>query len=399
MPGLIHNPVSPDEALRLSRLLASCARARCGELHYRQITQKASEIIHWQEAPELAEVNGLAPLLYTHLQAAGVSLPDVDKRVLQDLYLRHRQANQVRATVLGDILTAYDAAGIKAVVLKGAALAHLIYPQSGLRPMRDIDIMVEESCARQAQQILADLGFHAPLNDIETRMTLHHHLRPAVMNISGLSISIEIHHRFFKDNLPGPVYIHDLTSPLQAFSLGKGITAHAPGHEDMLWHLCRHMVDNATVFYPTRLVWVADIVSYAEHFAGALDWEKLRRQHPVVLNTLSLLHFLTPLSDELRSQASLFLTRSPRGIGVEFQGWPRSALATQRHKGYVRILHDTFFPSEWWLRLHYGLGSDQSLWWYRWARHPLDIFNWVRRLLGERLEAALAKPEQVCNND
>jgi hypothetical protein len=395
MSGLIHDFVPPDEALCLYRLLAYCARARCEEPHHRQITQKASEITQWQEALDLAEMNGLAPLLYTHLQEANAPFPDAVKRALQGLYLRHRQVNQVRTAILGDILTAYDAAGIKALVLKGAALAHLVYPQPGLRPMRDIDFLVEESAARRAQQILADLGFHAPLHDIETKITLHHHLKPAVLDTGSLSISVEIHYRFFKDDHPGPMYLHDLTAIPQPFSLGTGITAYTLGHEDMLWHLCRHMLDNATVFYPTRLVWVADIVSYAEYFADAIDWGKLRRQYPVVLNTLSLLHFLTPLSDALRNQASLSLIRTPQGIGAEFQGWPRSALAAQRHKGYFRILHDTFFPSEWWLRLNYGLGSDQPLWWHRWVRHPLDILGWVKQLLGERLEMAFAKEEKV----
>ena len=40
-----------------------------------------------------------------------------------------------------------------------------------------------------------------------------------------------------------------------------------------------------------------------------------------------------------------------------------------------RILQDTFFPSGWWLRLHYGLDSAQPLFWYRWFRHPLYILG------------------------
>jgi hypothetical protein len=73
------------------------------------------------------------------------------------------------------------------------------------------------------------------------------------------------------------------------------------------------------------------------------------------------------------------------GIGLDFEGWPRSSLASQRQKGWQRILGDTFWPSEWWLRLHYGLGSGRALFWHRWLIHPLHILGWVQQLLLERL--------------
>ena len=56
--------------------------------------------------------------------------------------------------------------------------------------------------------------------------------------------------------------------------LGEGRTwARTLGHDDMLWHLCRHMVG---LKHPFRLVWVADIVGYAEAFVEELNWDYLR---------------------------------------------------------------------------------------------------------------------------
>ena len=97
----------------------------------------------------------MAPLLYVHLKAAGVQLPRDVRRTLQGLVLRHREINRVRMRVLRDILSTYDSAGIPALVLKGAALAHLVYPEPGLRPMSDLDILVPESELWRAQRLLA----------------------------------------------------------------------------------------------------------------------------------------------------------------------------------------------------------------------------------------------------
>jgi hypothetical protein len=340
--------------------------------------QKAREFTEWERLSVQAEEHGLGPLLYLHLRAAGVHLPPTTKRELQGLYLRHRHANQVRMRVLREILVAYDTAGIQALVLKGAALSHLIYPEPGLRPMGDIDILVKKSEARRAQNLLAELGFNAPLPPDERLPEKH--MAVATLRTEGLLVSVEVHHDLFGARYP--VSIEDVAS--LPFAL-DGLSAYTLGHADMLWHLCQHMILRASVFNPTRLIWVADIVTYAEHFVEEIDWEQIKAQYPLVLNVLSLLHFMTPLPERLLNHAPLKIGRAPRGIGQDFMGWPRSSLAHQRKKGYRHLLLDTFLPSEWWLRMHYGLDSVCPIWWYRWVRHPLEILGWVKQLLLERL--------------
>lgn len=48
---------------------------------------------------------------------------------------------------------------LPALVLKGASLAHLIYPQPGLRPACDIDLLVDERNLTDATRILEGLGY------------------------------------------------------------------------------------------------------------------------------------------------------------------------------------------------------------------------------------------------
>jgi len=180
------------------------------------------------------------------------------------------------------------------------------------------------------------------------------------------------------------MWVDDLIVPPQHFALAD-LTAHTLGHEDMLSHLCQHLTSHVNVWDFGRLIWVADIVSLAERFVAQIDWTQIHRQRPAVLRTLSLLHFMTPLSDELLSQADVRIGHAPEGIGVEYQGWPRPQGADWRERGYRRVLRDTLFPSEWWLRLRYKLGSVHPLLWHRWVRHPLYILGHVGRVLLERM--------------
>lgn len=370
-------------------LLGHCARAECSDMHYHLLAQAANEIAEWQTLPARAEAHGLGPLLYVHLRSAGVQVPRTVGRRLKALYLRHRYANRVRARVLGQILSAYEAAGIQALVVKGGALSHLIYPEPGLRPMSDLDLLVKKPEVEQARRVLVDLGFNAPLPHDEQ---FDKSLPTAILATEGIWVGVEIHYDLFEEDYPASMAMDDLTVAPLPFHLEPGnSTAYTLGYEDMLWHLCQHMAFHTTVFKSNRLIWAADIVSVAERFVAHIDWERVQKQYTLILNTLSLLHFMTPLSEPLLSQAPIRLGRAPQGIGLQFQGWPRSSLAAQREKGHWRILCDTLFPSEWWLRLRYGLGSASSLFWYRWVRHPFHIVGWVKHLLLGRIRDRLHK--------
>jgi hypothetical protein len=366
------------------RLLACCARARCQAIHYAHLAQELNRFTAWEHLPAAVERHGLAPLCYVHWRAAGAVIPFETRLVLQGLYLRHYAANRVRLRVLREILAACNAAGMRALVLKGAALGQLVYPAPGLRPMRDLDLLVDRSDARQTQRLLAKLGFcAAPPAGVGLP---DKHLAAAMQcTEQGVWISVEIHHNLFNADFPASMGLAELTAPPLPFELA-GLTAYTLGYEDMLWHLCQHLTYHTSIFETFRLIWAADIVSFAEQFAGEIDWDRIGQQYPLVLQTLSWLHVLTPLPESLRQQAGLKRGRILRGIGVDFTGWPRSPLAQQRQKGWPAIIQDTFFPSEWWLRLRYGLGARRPLFWYRWVRHPFEIMGWGSRYLLDQMD-------------
>jgi hypothetical protein len=357
-------------------LLCACAGSAFNPLASWRLAQAASSLEDWQEVPALAERHGLAPLLYVQLRDSGLAIPPDVRETLQALYLRHRRANQARFQVLSQVLATFDTAGIRALVLKGAALSHLIYPEPGLRPMRDLDILVDRQKASRAQDALAGLGFQVPQLDPWHRPARH--LAAAALDRDGLHISVEIHRQLTSDYMgaAAPDFAQ-LYAERQPFPLGDRL-AFTLGHNDMLWHLCSHAVD---ILEPLRLIWVADIAGFVECFAGEMAWERLRHSHPSVFGVLALLHFLTPLSDEVRQRSGLAIGAAPGDVGVEFEGWPRRSLAECRARGMRRAWADTFVPGEWWLRLYYGLGARRSIFWTRWVRHPLHILSWPWRVL------------------
>lgn len=362
-----------------------CARIDCDAALYRQIAQAAAQVIEWEVVPTHAEAHGVAPLFYRHLTAAGVTLPRAVKRELQASAVRHRLANQVHTRVLRDIVTRYQAAGIRVLALKGIALCHLLYPEPGLRPMGDLDLLVSEKDAARAQSLLSELGFSAPLPADGQRVE-HRHLGQAIAQVEGFIVSVEIHHHLFERGVsPILMGIDDLTSAPLAFPLPPGdLTAQTLGYEDTLWYQCQHLVGDTTVFSATKLIWVADIVSFAERFVAAIDWARIKKQYPLVLSTLSLLHFLTPLSDRLLARASIAIGSAPPGMWDDFAKSPRTILDDQMNRGYGQTWRAAFSPSEWWLRLRYGLGSASPLPRFLRARHALYLAGRLNNALRRR---------------
>lgn len=363
-------------------LLAHCARADWDESHSRRLAEAAATFADWEALPAAAEAHGLGPLTYVRLRAAGVETPRRVERELQGLYLRHRHANGVRARALAEVLDICQAAGIRVLVVKGGALAHLLYAEPALRPMSDLDLLVGRADVERVRELLAARGFSAPSSGAKP---FDKSLPTAIHPVEGVWVGVEVHSDLFEGAFRASLTMDDLSGAPLPFRLGTdGPTAYTLGAEDMLAHLCWHLIFHTTVFQPQRLIWAADIVGVAERFAAQMDWPRLHERQPVVRAVLALLHPVVPLSDGLLRRAGLPVERTVRGVGVDFQGWPRSAMAVQRRKGWLRVLRDTFFPSEWWLRLHYGLAPDRPLFGYRWLRHPLEIAGRVRQLWRER---------------
>ena len=126
------------------RLLALCARANGHPAFYEQLARQVEDFSAWRVLPEQAEFHGMAPLLRHHLKVAGIAIPVETMRTLDGLYLRQREINRMYTQMLLEIVNLFEKAGIQALVLKGLALAYAYYPEPALRPVSDIDLLLQK---------------------------------------------------------------------------------------------------------------------------------------------------------------------------------------------------------------------------------------------------------------
>lgn len=110
-----------------------------------------------------------------------------------DLTARFLAAQQVEA--MAEILDACAGRLRPPVLLKGVSLCERLYPEPHLRPMRDLDVLVEKEATRNVEAILARLGYRQTWTRPRAFYAAHHHSAPFVHPHTG--VWVEVHHALF----------------------------------------------------------------------------------------------------------------------------------------------------------------------------------------------------------
>lgn len=356
-------------------LLHLCARATTFPQLQERIVASCATVTDWDALLSIAEQQGLAPLLHWHFADLDLPLPAPCKRSLHLLVLRHRRVNATLMTCLKEVLALLADKGIQVLVLKGAALCHSLYPEVGLRPMRDIDLLIDSKEIQHAQDLLKRAGF---VESTAPRPADHFHLPSLHQMIDGISVCIELHHALFPQCPPTyrQTDFAGLASRAQVFDLA-GTVAYQLANEDMLWHIFEHGLHMPLTYEPYKLIAVADIVTMVEQKLNEIDWQEVARRDPHVLAALPLLHYLTPWQDKVTAKFAWPKRPPPARVGEAFQGWPHLRLAEQHDKSWLTIIANTFLPPEWWTRMYYGISNNWQWQICRWWHHPRHIYWWA----------------------
>ena len=327
---------------------------------------------------EEAENHGVAPLIEPMVawlaQAAPSPALENGRRVFLALAARHRRAAGVREACIDDLLAAFAAVGIPVILLKGAALAHLIYPRPDLRPMVDVDILIEPAYAAPAVAAVQALGYEfasAHSSRLGQRM---HHLPVACLVREGVSLSLEIHRDAMSPNQGRSLTMATLTSEPQVVRRRNEKQAFALGHTDMLRHLARHAFEPARRI---RLVHLYDLWRYAARLRSEIDWPHLAAEFPDVIVILRLVAYVFGPHDFAGGDDPPFTAvpaPGPSGIG---QGMiPLSEIAEARVAATAKLAA-LFNPPAWWLHGFYGVPPEDSLVMVRAIRHPAMVARWI----------------------
>ncbi len=364
---------------------------------------------------EMVKYEGVGPLLYWHFKDAcwPEAMPQAVQAYLTQLYYNTVAHNTLLYKELARILEAFGEAGIPVIVLKGAALAATLYEDIGLRPMGDLDLLVEADDLQRAKSILHNFDYvvikaeHLGMAPwLDEALNHHVHMRGGPQ----ARVAVELHWGLLAGNAdwraPSLDWFWKQAQPLEFKQAAITIEKHENLFQlDLAAHLLyvaahlmlQHGGNRA------RLLWFYDLHLLATKYHQYVDWNAILKQ-------AVLLRWVAALYTALVECQERYDTRFPDGYLAELKtlgdvrDWQLVAfmkspsdnrmvetfrhLPKMRRAVRLRLILTLIFPSPAYMRYRYK-PSPEWLWplyyLYRWV----DVLSDGSKMVWEQLRQRL----------
>lgn len=245
----------------------------------------------WRDAVDFENLDygshRLLPLLHRNLVRHGAEAHPFFGR-MKGLHRHSWVRNQRLFAAVGGVARALrEELGTRVMLLKGAALATCVYPDAGLRPMDDADLLVLPEVVPGALTLLERRGWRPvngwagtgrPLAAMSARWRRFAHAQDFVAADGGCG-GLDLHWRALIDGGLSPEGNETLWPGAVPVTLPDGTPVLVPDPTDLLCHICLHG-PRANPVPPVR--WAADATLLLRRAAAAgdqrpVDWERLCR--------------------------------------------------------------------------------------------------------------------------
>ncbi len=235
------------------RLLLAFARQHLTEAHRVQIERLCSEhVIDWAALFRQAEAHRIAPLVGHHLQGLdpdALGIPPPVQRQFKLAQYSSALLQERRRRMLVEALRFFREAGIRAMLIKGGALAEVVYAFPWLTVSEDIDLVldVRRSEIDEATHRLFERRLHG----------------------SGIEFDYFEHHDVTLNGVL-PVDFQRIWAEARPLAL-DGETVYVMRPEDLVLSLC---INSCRKRY-LRVKSLFDIAETLLHYRPALEWQVL----------------------------------------------------------------------------------------------------------------------------
>lgn len=258
------------------RLLLVCARQRLGPADSSELELLLQQPLQWGQVVARAQRHRLEGLLFSHLSRPCYSprLPGPVLEQLRGLHYLDTARHLYVTGEMGRVFEALRARDIPVMLLKGAALVNTVYADPGLRPMADVDLLVPEVRAQEAQAAVCALGYRpwGSPEDQEDAEKRHSHL-PVLVGV-GKPVVVEVHRHIVRLDSPLHFNIKGFWRRARQATVA-GVRVQVPGTEDLLLHLCLNFFLHRRFRSSAALGELCDIAETLRYCSDSIAWPGL----------------------------------------------------------------------------------------------------------------------------
>ncbi|MFZ1398135.1 MAG: nucleotidyltransferase family protein, partial [Candidatus Promineifilaceae bacterium] len=207
-------------------------------------------VVYWQNA---------LPWLAARVQEAGIEVPEGVNGRLQTINTASRERTKLMLDACTQILAAFQQAGIDVMLLKGAVLAPLIYPDPFQRPLADLDLLIRpQDVATSREIMLNQLGYRYYSRSAEDEVYLRGERKENIWAPDNVH-PVEVHFTL-REEYAGIGY--ELAEVMWRESeerpYWQQTTARIPNPAALLLHVCAHTTSD-WIIQRGRLMHIDDI--------------------------------------------------------------------------------------------------------------------------------------------
>ena len=225
----------------------------------------------WAESVPFDSLDGgsfrLLPMLYKKLTPYG--LHDERYEKIKGIYRYTLYKNSIILSEFRKIAQTLHDAGIHVILLKGGALIIKYYSDMAVRPMNDIDILIEKHNVKKAMEILYELEWHYSLHKgIDQALPIY----PSVTLLSRHGFELDLHWNIMNEYGENH-FVSELWRDASLVEY-KSVPIYILAGEDQIMHNCAHGV-KWNALPPIR--WIPDVLTVLAAEPD-LSWTALARK-------------------------------------------------------------------------------------------------------------------------
>ena len=178
-------------------LLDVCSPVQSTE--HRKVLKQTLEETEPERMLRLAAIEFLSPLFYYHLKQLNIPGYNGILPRLKESYMKNTARNVLLLKQVKLLKRQAEQDGIRILLLKGAGLSISVYNEIGLRPMADIDILVEQQHTARIRELMEQNNMHPLFKDTNQNwlFNIKSHIVP--YQSADNTLSLEVHTRLFDD--------------------------------------------------------------------------------------------------------------------------------------------------------------------------------------------------------
>jgi len=255
------------------KLLLSCAKTIIDTSATKQLEgllQASYHMTNWKWLLEHSMYHGVLSLIYYNIDKLNKS--NICKAIFpisKNYYYATLERNKKLWEEFLYIQDVFQKLSIKVLPIKGIILNKVLYPDSGLRPMFDIDVLIQEENLMAAKEKILQLNYQKSFKNIPESYWRKYHCHLEFYN-PYKNIIFELHWQLAPTR-PNKLILKEIWQRSDV-QLIDGVKVLTLSLEDTLLSLVLHISKNISTLQYLKLRNLCDINELITRYSQKLDW-------------------------------------------------------------------------------------------------------------------------------